>query len=188
MAPRRARRRCHSRRSVRRPHRSISRALARRVATRRRAVPAVGLSTSPRCLMMSCVMIAAVPMRHRHASMFMYPAIAAVIFISMQRWTFAIPTRIGLIVAIWMPLLPGLPNFEQQGVLRDLPISVLVKLVVRLLCLSTIVKRRRRGELLRAGPRWSQRSAGSSAWAGHGRRVLGWLACCRRGPCPREML
>lgn len=104
--------------------------------------PRDGLDVVLRVGMLSCVMIAAVPMAHRHYMVFAFPAVAALVFANMQRSKLGTLDGWGWPLAIAYPLLLSLPRFEQQGVLRDLPIPLVVNLVVWGLCLKVVVSRR----------------------------------------------
>ncbi len=88
--------------------------------------------------MLCCVMLAAVPMCHRHYLVLLYPAAAAVIFASMQRSTLALPTGGGLLVAVGMPIALAIPKASQTGLLRDMPIPLACMLVLYVLCAAEI--------------------------------------------------
>ena len=87
-----------------------------------------------RLSMLSCLMIAAVPMCHRHYAVFLYPGVAAIVFLSMQRSKLALPTGAGLALAVALPIVLGIPKFQQTGFVRDLPALLLCTLVVWGLC------------------------------------------------------
>lgn len=93
-----------------------------------------GLMTALRMSMLSCLMIAAVPMCHRHYAVFLYPALATLIFLSMQRSSLALPTGGGLGLAISVPLALGAAKFRQEGLLRDLPILLVITLTLWTMC------------------------------------------------------
>lgn len=97
-----------------------------------------GLASILRLSMLSCVMIAAVPMCHRHYAVFLYPAVAALVFLSMQRSTLGLPTGAGLAVAAGLPIALGIPKFQQTGLLRDLPMLLVCTLVVWGLCAAAL--------------------------------------------------
>lgn len=89
-----------------------------------------GLIACLRAGMLCCVMIAAVPMCHRHYGIFLYPGITALVFISLRRSPYALPTGAALTLVIMLPIATGVAKIEQQGLVRDLPILLAAALAV----------------------------------------------------------
>lgn len=103
-----------------------------------------------RLSMLACVMLAAAPMTHRHYFVFMYPAIALLTFLSMQRSRLGLPTGAGLFVCVGVPILLAIPKIHQEGLLRDLPIPQACNLIVWSLCLRELLRLRRGDSVLTA--------------------------------------
>jgi hypothetical protein len=102
----------------------------------RKPVRPVAIEIMLRTGMLCCVMLLAAPMVHRHYYVMIMPALAGLTFINLMRSRQAIPNGWGAWLIPLYPLVMSIPRLAPngEGILRDLPIPLLVNLVVWGLC------------------------------------------------------
>lgn len=89
-----------------------------------------GLEIVLRLGMLCAVMILAVPMCHRHYYVFLFPCVAGLVFSHIGTSRLGTLHGWGWVVAPMYPILLGVSRIEHEGLLRDLPIPLVVNLVV----------------------------------------------------------
>jgi hypothetical protein len=96
------------------------------------------LETTLRIGMLCSIMLAAVPMCHRHYFVFLFPSVCALVWINISRSPIGFLNGSALILVPLYPILMSLPRFSQEGLLRDLPIPALTNLIVFVMCAVTV--------------------------------------------------
>lgn len=102
--------------------------------------PDSALEICTRIGMLCCVMLMAVPMVHRHYYILILPAIFALVYANILRSRLGTLSGIGILLIPLYPLLLSLPRFQQQGILRDLPIPLLLNFLLWTLCAVLLIK------------------------------------------------
>lgn len=91
--------------------------------------------------MLCAVMIMAAPMVHRHYLVFLLPSVFALVFINIGRSRVGFLNGAALLLVPLYPALLGLARIQETGLMRDLPIPIVVTLCVWAVCAITLSRR-----------------------------------------------
>jgi len=80
--------------------------------------------------MLCCIMIACLPMTHRHYAIFILPGVVALVWVNIMSSRLGFLRGPGLVLTPLLAMGLAIPKIQQEGVLRDLPLTMIATLTV----------------------------------------------------------